>query len=143
MLLSSLAATVSSQPLGPSSQSRQHQKIPAAKTSSLCYSSPARPLLILFFISFFFSCPVLDWNGKATLCWGENVFVTRLAVRTEAGSAAFLCHLCTSAPAETFGRGLLPPALAELLKFSAVNFSGFLCRDVTMLVTSQAIPADV
>ena len=62
---------------------------------------------------------------------------SKLAVRTEAGSAAFLCHLCTSAPAEPFGRDLLPPALAELLKFAAVNFSGFLCRDVATLVTRR------
>jgi len=55
----------------------------------------------------------------------------------------FLCHLCTSTPDKTFSRDLLPPALAELLKFSAVNCGGFLWRDVATLGTSQPVSAAV
>lgn len=63
-------------------------------------------------------------------------------MRTEAGSTAFLCPLCSSGPAKTLGRDLLSPTLAELPQFCPVKFSGFLRNDVTMLGTSQSMPAE-
>lgn len=55
---------------------------------------------------------------------------------------AFLCPLCSSDPAKTLGRNLRAPTLPELLEFCPVKFSGFLCRDVTMLGTSQPVPVE-